>query len=903
MKTKISVKRILGGALTGLFILALGCSDGVRPSPEEQTPEIVAPLPPKINSFTATPDTIDRGGSTTLKWDVEGADKVEIVSSGTRTNFNFSSEDQFSGETPVSNIQETTTFILTATKFPGAPEPAEGEEGSEGEEPASGMVSASVAKEEAPANPEEGAEGETPVAEEPQAATQQATVKVTVRAGAGVVSIEEFYAEALESADGNSYLVDPSRGTVLHWRVIPEEAEISLTSSTGEPIIVDEDGNCEEESTNALEQAGENSAVAGIPPVGCASVQPMEDTTYTLTATVGDETVTQDLEIRVKGLAIDYFTAGGSQNLRVPSYPAEVELAWKVTPAEASVQISANPSIDLEQSALGAEGTMRVTVNQDTTFTLTASAEGQADVTAEVRVSSDLGAMNCDQFIIHAPTSPVFADEQVTLGWTLPAGAGMVTNVRVESSGEALAEVSLEAEDHAQVPAKAGYDVKFMNGAGAVICSKTASMPVAAFDEISSGKAVRVIKDNATEKAVAAYVGFDLDGFNGGKIKIAHYAPKAEIVEIDFFKALKGYDAVTGTFNQQYVEEMVKTFPVNAIAKSAGGKLFVATTGVVLYDVVAEDGTRSWKALTTLLRTDTEGDYPGSHPSCFGKDQPGKESRVRGEIVTMGQVCDMVVSDGTLYVATDRGLYTLNDVEGTITNLATARPQWQGRQSPLYGKIINDVAVVDGVVYTAGSMGVDRGGESLYSGGTAYSVAVTTGEEGETVVLAGVDGGVFVKRGDAEGEVISLDASHEAGEGISDTSPAYSVVVDPYVAGVIYVGTGGGFYVSRNGGFSFEDVTPVAEDGSRPVVRSVEVLYSSDPYLDKVRYYLYLATESGVMRAYLRDVKIVQPTVGSDPDAGGDETSGEEPQETEETEGTEGAESPVWFSGSTVGQE
>ncbi len=173
-------------------------------------------------------------------------------------------------------------------------------------------------------------------------------------------------------------------------------------------------------------------------------------------------------------------------------------------------------------------------------------------------------------------------------------------------------------------------------------------------------------------------------------------------------------------------------------------------------------------------------------------------------------------------------------------------------------------------------MGVYKNGESILDGVTAYSVAVTSGID-STVVIVGVEGGVKVK----EFGPMAVDSAWEdkAVEG-----SVYSVAVDPYTPWVVYAGSSSGFYVSRDGGATFADATPVEEDGSRPVVRSVAAVYTGDPNVGEAKFYAYLATESGVMRAYLENAGVgaapppPEGPQGGDPDAGGsDEPQGGDP--------------------------
>lgn len=93
-----------------LAMVAAGCKKKAPapPPPPPPPPPVVkeAPKPPVISMFTAEPSSIERGQSSTLKWDVSGATEVKIEpgigvvgNSGTRTVFPNS----------------TTRYTLTAT--------------------------------------------------------------------------------------------------------------------------------------------------------------------------------------------------------------------------------------------------------------------------------------------------------------------------------------------------------------------------------------------------------------------------------------------------------------------------------------------------------------------------------------------------------------------------------------------------------------------------------------------------------------------------------------------------------------------------------------------------------------------------------------------------------------------
>lgn len=94
------------GFLIGLVILGLVAGFACKSSTTPPAKEL-----PTINSFTATPSTIDRGASSTLAWDVSDASSVSI-------NQGIGSVSTKTGTTSVSPT-DTTTYTLTATNDDG----------------------------------------------------------------------------------------------------------------------------------------------------------------------------------------------------------------------------------------------------------------------------------------------------------------------------------------------------------------------------------------------------------------------------------------------------------------------------------------------------------------------------------------------------------------------------------------------------------------------------------------------------------------------------------------------------------------------------------------------------------------------------------------------------------------
>lgn len=765
MKTK-HLRHSVGGVILGIFLLALGCSDGELPGQGPdlgESPQLASPV---CKNLTADPTEIDRGGSTTLSWEVELADKVAIAASGDNA-FRFETTEQFTGSTVVSDIQQTTVFILTASNSSIAAETEAAQEGEEGEEaPAGIQLSLSKADEEEDEEGKEGAEEED-TAPAPQLCRSNVTVEV--KSPAAALVIEHYEAEKTE--------LSPNEQTVLHWQVMPEEALVTFASSSGDlPVLLGEDCAINGNLTQIEQEVGE--VPVTYPASGCASVGPISvDTTYTLTATWGDQTQSKDVTVAL---------LEGEE----PEGPEEPEV----------------PVLQVD----------------------------------------------CSDIRVTAPVSPVFSGEEVKIIWNISGlTASAIASVRIaDGKGRMLEEVDLaDGADHAEVEAKAsGFILEFLTADGNAACSKTASVPVASFDRVSTDprKAVKVVKDAGTD----VYVGLDYGEFNEGKIKLWH-SDEGEM-PIDFFTTLKTFDEFTGQLTAHFMNDDIKTFPVSGVAKGSDGTLFVATTGGIIYKKAEGD----WKPLTSMLLWGDSG-QEGTHASCFGKEQTGRTSRTRNDIVSMSQFCDLEVAGSKLYAATDKGLFWLDDVGSFIDG----EGRWQGvENNPTDTHVVNDVLVDGSDVYAATSVGVFKNGALVLDGVYANSVAVSADGDSQRVVV-GADNGVYM-----DGE-LKLESN------------IYSVADDPYDQRTFYAAGASGFYVSRDGGESFTQVTVEGVEGE---LRSVAVLYSANPRETEANYYVYLAGDSGIYKVFLDDVVMGEVVGPTEPTEGTEE---ETPPPAEEVEG------------------
>lgn len=821
MKTKSVGKRFLGGAWAGLFLFALGCSDGVLPTQGPANPELTPPPPPEVVSFMANPTLVDNGGSSVLSWEVTGADKVEITSSSVKNKFNFSTTEAFKSSTVAENIQEDTTFILTATKMPAAAEtPAVA--------PAAKQTPA------APGTTPGTAPSTTPETKKPDEATgpQPAvtTAQVTVKVRGSKLTIVRFDATtgAALGEDGNYHKTGAD--VVLQWSVVPTGATVSLSASTGDPVVA---GDCLAATTKAMEL--DATAPAEYPTEGCATVHPTQNTVYTLNAELDGKIETKKLTVNVdQGLKIEYFTATGSVG-------GTVNLSWKAAPSNATVTITSVPMItSLPTDSSQVEGTWSGTVATDTVFTLTVKL-GEEEQTAQAEIKSNAMTMDCSKFSVTSDvgSSPAFSGEKITVRWSVANIPAFVKSVVVmEGATQVAGPADVKAGSVEVKVTGSAYTVVFKSET-ADVCPQSLAVPVATLESVNEKTALRVVKDTMNPKGV--YVGGDLGGYNGGKIQVAQYTPAAKTMDIDYVSTLKPYDDVTKLLNPAFLEKAIGTFPVNAVAVGKEGRLFVATTGAVLY----KEGP-GWKVLSPLLRVARSAGESGTHDTCFGKKQRGRQASLKGEIIGMGQVCDMAMSgDGKkLFVATDRGMFSLDDVEAYIKDYKSQK--WNGKETgnTLYGSVVNDVEVVGDKVYAAGA----KGAYVSTDGGTTWN-PVGEGISGEAYSVAATSNAVAVGTGD--GLYISLEGKAQKVESVS--GKVYSV---SFADGVLYAGTDAGLYVSRDGN-TFTKIAISAE--GNPVIRSVLGFRSENDY------YVYVATETGLWKAYVKMPAAVTPAVQPTP--------------------------------------
>lgn len=109
----------------------LGCPTAPAPDP--------LPEPPKVARFTATPTTVARGGTVTLRWETSNAETVELVD--LNRGALAGAANRASGEATV-QITEPTVFVVSARNSRGARVSAVASVGVDGVDPAGLLFSA-----------------------------------------------------------------------------------------------------------------------------------------------------------------------------------------------------------------------------------------------------------------------------------------------------------------------------------------------------------------------------------------------------------------------------------------------------------------------------------------------------------------------------------------------------------------------------------------------------------------------------------------------------------------------------------------------------------------------------------------------------------------------------------------
>ncbi|MGA9048775.1 MAG: hypothetical protein WB588_07275 [Dehalococcoidia bacterium] len=376
------MKKFVFLSLSALLVLVAGCAGPTAPTE-----------PPVIVAFDASPMAITTGGTTTLLWNVTGAESVTI--------------DPGIGQVDVAGTMDltptqSTTYTLNAINVAGVV-----------------TKSASVTVS-APNPPSIVNFSATPaMITSGQTSTLQWVVtgatSVSIDQGIGKVDIAGTKTVTVNAATTYTLSASNAAGSVSKTAAVTigQTKPPTINSFTADPaqIVTGETSTLQWDISGATSV----SISPGIGPVtasGTRVVHPVLTTTYTLTATNsvgsvnGPATITIPSAVTAKPVVT--FTASPS-NI---STGGSATLQWNVTGAT-------SVSIDMGIGTVSATGTQAESPAATTTYTLTASnANGPTTATATITVGGTTGTLPVISSFTATPDT-VFSGQPSTLAFTV----------------------------------------------------------------------------------------------------------------------------------------------------------------------------------------------------------------------------------------------------------------------------------------------------------------------------------------------------------------------------------------------------------------------------------------------------------------------------------------------------
>jgi len=832
----------------GIAVFFAACSDGELQLGNNLN---IAPPAPVILKFVADPAEVKVGDFTTLYWEVEVADSIEISSAPEGLlNFHAGPFEDLSGSTRVDDLTETTEFILTASKTVMAVVPASGDESAPSDE---NPATPAIVIEKAGQIP---LPGEPPVpSTSPVTSSAQKSVTVTV------VASQECSVDI--TSDSGSAPINAGDSTTIRWTATPGDVPVTVTASDGTPVA------------------------DSFPAVGNATVTPDSTTTYTARAVCPDGqekndsvTVTvseQDIEPNIK--------ANDEEDLvTIPNFTNGVNITYSVTPENALVKVGADkevnctPELPAEFVALtdGTGTPSLCTLTGDTTFTITAKI-GDRDETDKVKVVLQ-GGQTADAKI----SAPPWAFEGETVKITADPDAiegnnrELIKEIKVAGKVYPLPATGPLVVGEALVPS-GGIDVTVVSVSDVEISHPKvvqAVTPITMLPTENVEEFSRIVLDAANPEL--AYVGVKRPGYCQNNTCGHVSAYKSNIKNVSEYSAMDidiatellatgdywktGDDNVKG----KAFFEMVKDYPVSAIAVDES-RIFVGTTGLLVY---SEDNGATWKKITTFLRFNAD-----DHKTCAGETQTGN-----GDILgSLGRACDLIAQDNHLIIATDRGVLTLKDVDSFATSADSSLfmgrpPAGSIPSSPeylTYGAVANDLEATDDAVYVASEKGLFKTSDN----GETWEKIDGIDDELFSVAVDKIDNKIYVGTGTGVKSRSLTDGGTWQPKELAQK--VYSLAVDPYQAGVVLAGTSSGLYVTRDKGESWTSVGAGGFEGK--AVKSVVIAGKVvDAATNQIQYSISFGGMGGAVADSIT-VGIVAPAPVPEDDSGdetGDETGG-----------------------------
>ncbi len=815
MKTrKTQAWRIL--AVLAIAMSAAACSDGElgnTPSPD------ITPPAPIVITFAADPAAVKAGEATTIKWEVAGADSIQIVavsSDGTPVNFNVQTEE-LSGSSPVSGLTADTDFTLTATKTATSVE-------SEGDETkALSLMSGQIRFGEEPQEPD--ASGGAP-APSISSVTQTITVKVAAN---------DMRAQI--AADKSP--VAPGEKTVIRWEVTPADgATTVVTADSGDPIVATD--QCDGDIATIEIQP----ALEPMPAKGCAVVAPDAKTVYTVKGSnaaggAAEASATVDVEGELTAeIFVGKDESDKQKDYSVSGYPQTVTVQWKAAPAAAKVTVTATPAVqatteapcELPQAAADkAEASTVCVVSADTVFAISAEMGDATPATDEAKVSSKVagaaGIVHSKEWAYEGEQVPI----KVSLDEETKANSSAVEGLKV--NGQAIADdelSSLKAGSEITVTVTANDvedQVVLVYGGG-----KTRNaQPVTVVEpfHVDLGTAVAVSSVALAKDSGGNFIrlrGVQMPDFNGGKGYVYVNDATDESV-FDFGTAIKSAYDMSDLWTTDVLFNTIELYPVAVgINVENTTDLFAGTSGALMR---SQDSGATWKPIF-ISRTRYVNGNEVDHPTCGraasgGQNvQQGMQPRFKGDIISLNQVCDVIVKGSRVIVATDFGVHVEKDINDGKDNAWVGTPAVGTDAASIgaltFGHVVNDIIDADGKIFAAMDSGVvvsDAANPGIgwkETGIIAGPVFALAYDSAHKKVYAGTEEAVFVASAeDAEPSWIPL----------TQTGPVTAIAIDPSTSAdeaKIIIGTPTGVKISRDGGMTFNAVALFADTAS---VRSI----------------------------------------------------------------------------------
>jgi hypothetical protein len=781
----------------------------------------ISPAAPLIITFAADPTEVEEGGSTTITWEVAGADSIEITSTAADGSSPLHVESsELSGQAVAEKLTATTDFTITAKKAAPAEEAPPVEEGAAKK---SLSISAAFPKgEEAPAEGEDAKDGDKLAPADNAAAPATQTITVVVKKKVAPPSV---------TVNADKTTLAPGESTILRWTVVPADSTVAVTDS---------DSNSVEPTFTGQDCTGTDPAALlanGVPAEkpaaeGCAVISPIATTVYTVSATDAAGTVqSSDIQVAIAAVALNAsILINGEKDAKVANFSSPVRVEWTAEPAGSLVTITATPPATSCTPELPAGQTVDYssadcTVAGPTEFAIKVDAtdgSGSAEDAASVSQNAVNAAIDvrADEW--------AFEGEEVSIDIKAKEGVDPSTIKEVQVS-DASAEGGIRkitlplAQFLKVIVPHDGVMVKMIDASESEHDYGTPVRALTTIEEVfaSDAEALTELTFDPND-ATIRYAGIQMPGWNSGIARI--YKNGGEI-NVGFGAALLGADALNGLLTDVEMSNFIKTFPVNTIAIRPGNpsEIYVGTTGAVMY---SEDGGSSFKLLSYAARKDDTGnDYAGSHPTCRGNTQTGVKASGKDKLVSFNQICDIVVSkNGRFIVATDFGAFSVKDINAFKTDTSinpVGRPA-EGVEADsvgllTYGHVVDDLECADvdcTKVFAATDRGVfvsSDGGETWTNFGSISGKVFQVAILGDKIYAA-TNGGSF-----------SSDIANASWTTLGLSENTKALAIDPNegkFGRMLIAGTDTGVYVTRDTGLSWSPIASIGHDFSRDVAIS-----------------------------------------------------------------------------------